>query len=95
MFLKYVNDFPNSCNDIVPFFYADDTNCVYIRPKNAMSTLHDEVKHKPSWMAKNKLSPHIGKSELVHFLSCRDENVKMANSIISPTKSEVSGCSPG
>ena len=87
MFLIYVNDFPSSCDDIIPFLYADDTNCVYIRPKNAMSTLQDKVKHIPSWMANNELSLHIGKTELVHFLSCRDENVKMANTIISPTKS--------
>ena len=72
---------------ILYLFYADDTNCVYIQPKNAMSTLQDEVEHTPSRMAKNKLSLHIGKTELVHFLSCRDENVKMANTIISPTKS--------
>ena len=52
-----------------------------------MSTFQDEVVHKPSWMAKNKLSLHFVKTELVHFLSCRDENVKMANTIISPTKS--------
>ena len=53
MFLIYVNDFPSSCDDIVPFLYADDTNCVYIRPKNAMSTIQDEVEHITSWMAKN------------------------------------------
>ena len=57
MFLIYVNDFPSSCDDIVPFLYADDTNCVYIRPKNDMSTLQ-EFEHIQSWMAKNKLNLH-------------------------------------
>ena len=52
-----------------------------------MSTLQDEVQHIPSWMAKNILSLYIGKTDLVHFLSCQDENVKMANTITSPTKS--------
>ena len=52
LFLIYVNDFPSSCDYIVPFWYADDTNCVYIRPRNAMSTLHHEVEHIPSSMAK-------------------------------------------
>ena len=28
MFLTYVNDFRSSCGDIVPFLYADETNCV-------------------------------------------------------------------
>ena len=87
MFLIYVSDFPSSCDDILPFLYARDTNCVFIRPKNAMSTLQDQVGHISSWMPKNKSSLHIGKTELVHFLSCRDENVTMSNSIISPTKS--------
>ena len=85
MFLIHVNDFPSTCDGIVPFLYADDTNCVYIRPKNA--TLQDKVEHIPSWMAKNRVSLDIGKAELLHFLSCLDENVKMGNTTISPTKS--------
>ena len=36
-------------------------------------------------MANNKLSLHIGKTELVHFLSCQHESVR--NTTISPTKS--------
>ena len=38
-------------------------------------------------MAKNKLSLHFEKTELVHFLSCRDESVTMGNTTISPTES--------
>ena len=60
MFLLYVNDLASSCDDIVPFLYADDTNCVYIRSKNAMSTLQKEVEHIQSWMAKYKFNLHIG-----------------------------------
>ena len=60
---------------------------VYIRPENATSTLQDKAEHIPSWMAKNKLSLHIGKTELVDFLSCRDESVKMASTTISRAKS--------
>ena len=52
-----------------------------------MSTFQNEVEQKPSWMAKNKLSLYIGKTELVHFLCCRGVNLKMANIILSPTKS--------
>ena len=36
---------------------------------------------------KYKLSLHIEKTELVHFLICREESVKMGNTTISPTKS--------
>ena len=38
LFLIYVNNFLSSWDDILPFLYADDTNCVYIRLKNATST---------------------------------------------------------
>ena len=44
MFLIYVNDFRSSCDDIVSFLYADDTNCVYIRPKNSIPTVVDGKK---------------------------------------------------
>ena len=86
LLLIFVIDFPCSCDDIVPFLYAGDTNCVYTRPKNVTSTLQDEVEHILFWMAKNKLSPHIGKTELAHFLSCRDESVIIANTTISPNQ---------
>ena len=33
------------------------------------------------------MSLHIGKTELVHFLSCRDDCVKMGKSTTSPIKS--------
>ena len=60
---------------------------MYIRPKNATLTLQNKVEHTPLWIAKNKLSLHIGKTDLLHFLSGRDESVKMANTTKSPTKS--------
>ena len=85
LFIIYVNDFPRSCNKIVPFLFADDTNCVYVRPKGDSLTLQEEIEHIPSWMAKNKLSLHVGKTELVHFLNCREESVKLADVTISPT----------
>ena len=53
LFLIYANDLQSSCDDIVPFLYADDVNYVFIRPKNATSTLQDKVEHIPSSMAKN------------------------------------------
>ena len=57
LFLIYVYDFPSSDDDNVAFLYADDINCVYRRPKFAMSTLQDKVERIPSWMAKkNEIS---------------------------------------
>ena len=59
LFIIYVNDFPNSCKNIIPFLFADDANCVYARLKNETSTLQEEVEHIPGWMAMNKLSQNI------------------------------------
>ena len=95
-FLVYVNDFPCSCEDIVLFLLAIYINCVYIRPKITTSTLQDKVERLPSWMAKNKLILQTENTELVHFLSSRDESVKMGNTTISVTYfCEISGGSPG
>ena len=62
LFLIYVNDFPSSRDVIVLFMYAVDTNCVYIQPTIATSTLQDKVEHRLWGMAKSKLSLHIGKT---------------------------------
>ena len=50
MFLVYANDFPSSCDDFVPFLYADDTNCAYIRSEIATSILQDEVGQLTPWI---------------------------------------------
>ena len=86
LFIIFVNDFPNSCKNIIPFLFADDANCVYARPKNETSTLQDEVEHIPGWMAMNKLSQNIPKTELVHFLNCKDESIVLKNTEITCTE---------
>ena len=86
LFIIYVNDFPNSCKNIIPFLFADDANCVYARPKNETSTIQDEVEHIPGWMAMNKLSQIIPKTELVHFLNCKDESIVLKNTEITSTE---------
>ena len=47
LLLIYVNDFPSSGDDTVPILYADDTNCVYSRPKKGTLTLQDKVEYIP------------------------------------------------
>ena len=86
LFIIYVNDFPNSCKNIIPFLFADDANCVYARPKNETYTLQDEVEHIPGWMAMNKLSQKIPKTELVHFLNCKDESIVLKKTEITCTE---------
>ena len=86
LFIIYVNDFPNSCKNIIPFLFADDANCVYARPKNETSTLQDEVEHIPGWMATNKLSQNISKTELVPFLNFKDESIVLKNTEITCTE---------
>ena len=86
LFIIYVYDFPNSCKNIISFLFADDANCVYARPKNETSTLQDEVEHIPGWMAMNKLSQNVPKTELVHFFYCKDENIVLKNTEITCTE---------
>ena len=86
LFINYINDFTNSCKNIIPFLFADDANCVYARPKNETSTLQDEVEHIPGLMAMNKLSQKIPKTELVHFLNCKDESIVLKNPEITCTE---------
>ena len=83
-FLIDVNDFPSLCDDIVQFSYADHAKCVYIRPKNATSTLQVEIEQIAS-KCRNKLSLHIKQTELVQFLNCQDGIVKVTNSTIPPS----------
>ena len=86
LFIIYVKDFPNSCKNINPFLLADDANCVYARSKNETSTLQDEVEHIPGWMAMNKLSQNIPKTESVHFFNCKDESIVLKNTEITCTE---------
>ena len=86
LFIIYVNDFPTSRKNIIPFLFADDANCVYARPKNDSSTLQDEVEHIPGWMAMNKLSQIIPKTELVRFLNCKGESIVLKNTEITCTE---------
>ena len=50
------------------------------------STLQDEVEHIAGWMAMNKLSQNIPKTELVHFLNCKDESIVLKNTEITCTE---------
>ena len=56
------------------------------RPKNETSTLQDDVEHIPGWMAMNKLSQNIPKTELVHFLNCKVESIVLKYTEITCTE---------
>ena len=62
LFYFYVNNFPNSCKNIVLFLFAEDAKCPYVRSKNETSSWQDEDKPHPYWMATNKLRQNFPKS---------------------------------
>ena len=49
-------------------------------------TQKEKVEHIPGWMAMNKLSQNIPKTELVHFLNCKDESIVWKNTEITCTE---------
>ena len=71
LFLLYINDITKSSNVLKFFLFADDT-AVYISDKNNPETeakLNNELSKVSDWLAANKLSLNISKSNFMHFHS--------------------------
>ena len=52
LFIFYINDIPNSCKDIIPYLFADDTNALYKQPKK-QSNLDSLLFELVEWMPQN------------------------------------------
>ena len=50
-FIIFINDFANCCKDIVPFIFADDTNCLYSRD-NIDLNFNTALQNIPNWISK-------------------------------------------
>ena len=64
LFLVYINDICNSCNQMKFYLFADDTNLLYADKnlKSLESTKNDELCKLYDWLIANKLSLNIKKS---------------------------------
>ena len=69
LFLIYVNDICNSCNELKFYLFADDTNLLYADKniKSLESTVNKELYKVYTWLTANKLSLNIKKSNFVIF----------------------------
>ena len=70
LFLLYINDISKSSNILQFFLFADDTTVFYSAdPKdpNTEKILNDELEKVSGWLAANKLSLNVKKSNFLHF----------------------------
>ena len=72
LFLCYMNDMPNAI-DCLLLQYADDSALIYSDkdPNNISKILSSNLKNGNKWLIENKLSLHMGKTELILFGSNR------------------------
>ena len=71
LFLIYINDLSNACSNMMPLLFADDTNlfnsgkdCNQIKEE-----IEDDLKQISEWLAINKLSLNIKKTQFMVFTS--------------------------
>ena len=95
LFLLYINDLPH-CSDLLTFrLFADDTK-TFISDhslQNIQFTLNSEIPKLNNWLAANRLSLNVGKTEFMIFKPRNkpediEINISIANSIILRTKSK-------
>ena len=70
LFLLYINDISQSSDVLKFFLFADDTTVFYSadpKDKNTEQILNTELEKVSSWLAANKLSLNVKKSNLLHF----------------------------
>ena len=69
MFLLYINDICESSNIFKFFLFADDTTLFFSgnRDDNTEEIINAELRKVSHWLAANKLSLNIKKSNLLHF----------------------------
>ena len=69
LFLIYINDLPDVCNNTVPYLFADDTNLTYKSSSNSFQTLQDDVDNLHTWLNSNKLSLNLDKTVMLAICS--------------------------
>ena len=94
LFLLYINDISQS-SDILKFFlFADDTTVYYSadpKEENTEEVLNNELEKVSCWLAANKLSLNVKKSNFLHFHYGRSEKkklqIKINNTLVAETDS--------
>ena len=75
LFLCYVNDMPNSTTCLM-LQYTDDSALIYSDkdPEKISNVVRDNLESCNKWLIENKLSLHMGKAEVILFVSKRKLN---------------------
>ena len=80
LFLLYINDISNSSEILKFFLFADDTTVFYSADPSDDRTeqiLNTELEKVSSWLAANKLSLNVKKSNFLHFHYGRSQKKKL------------------
>lgn len=67
LFLIYINDLPNCLSHLIPRMYADDTSLTYAGNDidNINDNVNDDLKRVYAWLAANKLTINMSKTEFL------------------------------
>ena len=81
LFLLYINDISESSNILKFFLFADDTTVFYSDQTNddTENILNRELSKVSDWLAANKLSLNVKKSNFLHFhhLKCKKQTINL------------------
>ena len=94
LFLLYINDISKSSKILQFFLFADDTTVFYSADPNDPNTekiLNDELEKVSCWLAANKLSLNVKKSNFLHFHQGKSAKVpiklKINNTLVEEKES--------
>ena len=80
LFLLYINDISKSSNILKFFLFADDTTVYYSanpKDKNTEHILNSELEKVSGWLAANKLSLNVKKSNFLHFHTGKSQKIPL------------------
>ena len=77
LFLLYINDITTTTNALDFILFADDTTVIFSNKMepNTENILNTELKKVSNWLASNKLSLNVSKSNFMHFTPSKRENM--------------------
>ena len=71
LFLIFINDVPNCCNNLDYLLFADDTSISLKIPKDCINSIHHRINHYlcsvSEWLGANKIMLHVQKTKYMLF----------------------------
>ena len=91
LFLIYINDLPNVCDNTMPFLFADDTN-LFISGDNSQKlyeAANNDLNAIAEWLKVNRLSLNVKKTHYMVFSNTKITSANTELKIEGETISEV------